>query len=90
MDKKIDERIITPEFLLTYFPSPDRYREMTANPPESPLTISKDRYIQAREAANKSLQGTGIKLSDIHLELIIKNMEGYLQLSKILKPNQHL
>ena len=90
MDKKIDERIITPEFLLTYFPSPNRYQEMMANPPISTLAVSRDRYIQFRKAVNKSLQGTGIKLSDMHLELIIKNIEGYLQLPRKLKPNQHL
>ena len=52
-----DSRYITNEFLLNYFPSPDKFAEMLTDPPISTLEVSKQRYINFKNSLNqKSLR----------------------------------
>lgn len=77
----IDKRFITDDFLLKYFPSPDRFNEITSNPPKSTLSVSEQRYIKFREEVNKEIKRSGHDaLSDMQLATIIKHANGYLDL----------
>ena len=90
MVEHINYESLPPDFLLDRFPSPDRFHELAKDPPDSTLAVSKERYSAMKDDINKALQGTGMKLADSHLAIIIRNMEGYLMLSRELKPNKQL
>lgn len=88
---KIDKRFVTDEFLLTYFPSPDRFLEFSSKPPISTLAVSEERYIIMKSSLNQERAKSGKPLlSDSDLVVMIRHLDGYLVLSKYLKPNQHL
>ena len=90
MRKDINYKSLPPEFLLEKFPSPDRYHELAKYPPESSLAVSGERYVTVRDKINKAFQGSSVRLSDKHWAIIIKNLEGYLVLSRSLEPNKQL
>ena len=80
MNKNIDKRFISNEFLLKYFPSPHRFKEITSNPPESTLVASEERYIEFRENLNNKRRRSGKShLSDSDLAIIIKQGDGYIE-----------
>lgn len=90
MVDNIDKRYVTDDFLMDKIPSPDKFCELSSNPPKSTLAVSEERYLTMQENINRALQGTGINLADSHLATIIKNMDGYVVISKTLKPNKQL
>ena len=86
---KIDKRFISKDFLLDYFPSPDRFHEKFTG--KSSLAVSEQRYLTFKENINKQRARSGKSyLSDADLALIINESIGYLQIKNKLKPNQHL
>jgi len=89
MRERIDRRVITDDFLITYFPSPERYNEMCKA--YSTLAVSEERYLIFRKELNEKRRKSGKgPWSDMDIFEFITLSEGYLQLSRSLKPNQHL
>ena len=89
MTDKIDRRWISNDFLLMYFPSPQRYHELESKPPKSTLAISEERYLFFKKKLNEERKRSGKSpWSDSDITAFIKNAEGYLSLSKELRPNK--
>jgi len=89
--EKTDKKFISDDFLLNYFPSPDKFHELTSSPPKSTLETSKRRYEYFKRNLNQERARSGKSpLSDSELSQIIKNAEGYLVLSNNLKPNKQI
>lgn len=85
---KIDTRHITPDFLLDYFPSPDRYQELFSNPPKSTLEVSMERYVKFKNNINQERARSGKPpLCDADIASVVKHAQGYLRTTKSLKRN---
>jgi len=85
MSNSIDKRFIDDKFLLTYFPSPTRFQEIS-NPLGSTLAASEQRYLRFKKDLNQKRQRSGHSpLSDADIATFIESAEGILMLSKALK-----
>ena len=79
--ENIDRRYVTPEFLLKYFPDPDKFHKLSSNPKQSILAASEEIYIKWKDSINKKRRKSGKPpLSDSDLVNIIKKSEGVVKL----------
>jgi len=88
MKNTIDREIITPEFLLKYFPSPSKYHEQSEDNLLSTLEMSKQRYLKVKTNINNQRKRSGkSQWFDRDIVDFITQAEGYLQMPNILKKN---
>ena len=81
--KNIDSRFITSDFLMKYFPSPNRFHELSSKPPESTLAASEELYLAYKDSVNQQLQRNGKdQLSDYAISLIFTNAQGIVSLPR--------
>jgi hypothetical protein len=74
MNKGIDERFITDEFLIEYFPSPNRFHESN----HITLKVSKERYIEFKKRINQKRSRSGKEpLSDSDISQILIMQKEY-------------
>ena len=61
MNNDYDSRYVTKEFLLTYFPSPNRFHELINYSKTCTFDASKQRYVQFKKNLNQERQKSGKK-----------------------------
>lgn len=82
----IDERVITDEFLLEYFPSPNRFQEAMQHPdfyPQVTINASKEIYTAFREKLNQErAKEEKSPWSDSDIKHLIETARGKLSMPK--------